>query len=481
MTDKTMDRRERAIRARLRDDYPHYAARCLKIRAKGGGIEPFVLNAAQRHVHAALEKQRRETGGVRAIILKGRQQGCSTYVGGRFYWRVTHGQGRRAFVMTHLDDATKNLFQIVQRFHEHCPEAVKPDVAQANMRELVFGRLESSFQVGTARSLGVGRSNTIQFFHGSEVAFWPRAEEHMAGILQAVPDAAGTEVILESTSGGPDGHFYTLCQEARTGESAYRFIFVPWFWQDEYRKVPPEGFTPTAEEEEYKRLYGLDDAQLFWRRTKIRDLGGIWTFRREYPSTPDEAFHADDPFALWNRDVIERARVRAALPAMVRVVIAVDPAVTSGSNADETGIIVAGRGVDGHAYILADLSGRYTPAQWAATVVKAYHQYGADRVVAEINQGGDLVEHTVKTVDPAIPYRGVRASRGKIARAEPVAALDEQGRVHHVHVFAALEDQMCAFDPDNGVRGCDRVDARVWAVTELILARPLPSGPTIWG
>src|SRR5690606_14225960 len=147
-------------------------------------------------------------------------------------------------------------------------------------------------------------------------------------------------------------------------------------------------------------------------------------FRREYPATPEEAFHADNPRALWNRALIGRNR-RPPPGVLKRTVIAVDPAVTAKKGSDETGIIVAALGEDGHAYVLADLSGTYTPAQWAALVVKACAEYDADRVVAEVNQGGALVEHTLRTVDGRIPYKEVRASRGKIARAEPVAALDE--------------------------------------------------------
>lgn len=472
-----MHEREKELRQRLKDDFIRYAETCLRIRTKGGVVAPFRLNAAQRHVHERLERQLRETGRVRALILKGRQQGCSTYAQGRFYWKVTHGVGRRAFILTHLDDATRNLYQIVQRFHEHCPEMVRPQVSRSNAREFVFGRLDSEYRLGTARSRGVGRSHTIQFFHGSEVAFWANAEEHVAGVLQAVPDEAGTEVILESTSAGPGGTFYEMCRAAMRGESDYIFIFVPWFWQEEYRRVPPEGFALTADEAAYGERFGLDDAQLCWRRARARQLGGEENFRREYPATPEEAFHADNPRALWNRALIGRNR-RPPPGVLKRTVIAVDPAVTAKKGSDETGIIVAALGEDGHAYVLADLSGTYTPAQWAALVVKACAEYDADRVVAEVNQGGALVEHTLRAVDGRIPYKEVRASRGKIARAEPVAALDEQGRVHHAGVFAVLEDQMCGFEPD-GSELCDRVDARVWAITELMLARPV-DGPKVW-
>jgi phage terminase large subunit-like protein len=370
----------------------------------------------------------------------------------------------------------------MRRFHDCCPSPVKPHASCANSRELLFDRLDSGYHIGTAKSQGVGRSNTLQFFHGSEVAYWANAEGHVSGVLQAVPDMAGTEVILESTSAGAHGLFYTLCEEARKNRSEYQFIFIPWFWQPEYRKAPPAGFEATAEEKDYQKEFGLDDAQVYWRRVKIYELGSVWTFRREYPATADEAFHTDRPGALWTRATIHHNRRPAGeLPEMKRIVVAVDPATTSNRHSDETGIIVAGLGIDDHGYVLDDLSGKYTPAEWATTVIDAYYKYRADRVIAEVNQGGDMVEHTLRSLDYEISYRGVHASRGKIARAEPIAALDSHGRIHHAGIFSALEDQMCRFDPVAGGASPDRVDARTWAMTELMLNKPLSEGPRLWG
>lgn len=172
--------------------------------------------------------------------------------------------------------------------------------------------------------------------------------------------------------------------------------------------------------------------------------------------------------ALWSRAQIDRLRV-SVLPACRRIVIAIDPAVSAGENSDETGIVVAGLGPDGHAYVIADLSGRHSPDAWASKAVQAYHAYRADRVVGEVNQGGDLIGLTLKTVDPAVAYKSVRASRGKRARAEPVAALYEQGRVHHLGSLPELEDQMAGWVPNLTDASPDRVDALVWALTELML------------
>ncbi|HZT50895.1 MAG TPA: terminase family protein [Stellaceae bacterium] len=179
----------------------------------------------------------------------------------------------------------------------------------------------------------------------------------------------------------------------------------------------------------------------------------------------------DVPGALWSRDAIEAARVPAA-PELARVVVAIDPAASAGEGADETGIVVAGLAHDGQIYVLDDLSGRMTPRAWALKAVAAYRRFAADRIVAEVNNGGEMVEATLRSVASDAPFRAVRASRGKAIRGEPVAALYEQGRVHHVGCFPALEDQLCAFtaDFDRGASGIspDRLDALVWAVSDLV-------------
>jgi phage terminase large subunit-like protein len=172
--------------------------------------------------------------------------------------------------------------------------------------------------------------------------------------------------------------------------------------------------------------------------------------------------------ALWQRQQLDDLRVATA-PELVRVVVAVDPAVTSGEDSDETGIVVAGLGVDGHGYVLRDRSGRFSPDAWMRRAVATFHEAQADRLVAETNNGGDLVETVLRTVDRSIPFTKVHASRNKQTRAEPVAALYEQGRVHHVGSLPELEDQLCGWVP--GDKSPDRLDACVWALTFLMLGQ----------
>jgi phage terminase large subunit-like protein len=188
----------------------------------------------------------------------------------------------------------------------------------------------------------------------------------------------------------------------------------------------------------------------------------------------------DVPGALWTHESIERDRLPYGyrLPNLQRVVVAIDPAMTSGEDADETGIIVAGKDWNGHGYVLADVSGHYQPIEWARAAIAQYSnpERKADRIVAEINAGGEMVENTIRMVDPNVAYTPVHASRGKVIRAEPVSALYEQRRIHHVGNFPELEAQMTSFtvDIDRDMAGSpDRVDALVWAFSEL-LVEPAP-------
>jgi predicted phage terminase large subunit-like protein len=178
----------------------------------------------------------------------------------------------------------------------------------------------------------------------------------------------------------------------------------------------------------------------------------------------------DTPGALWSHDWLERDRVKQA-PELKRIVVAIDPAVTNKEGSDETGIVVAGRAADKSLYVLQDLSGRYHPHEWARVAIDAYHRHRADRILAEINNGGQMVEEVVRNVDRRVSYKSVHASRGKVVRAEPIAALYEKRSVHHVGGFATLEDQLCNFtsDFDRSRAGYspDRVDALVWALSEL--------------
>lgn len=323
----SLSERERAIRQRLKDDFPHYASRCLKIRPKDprAGNQPFELNKAQAYLHERIEEQRRSTGKVRVLVLKGRQQGISTYIGGRFYWRTSHSRGVRCFILTHEQSATDNLFGMVERYHDNCPVLVKPITGASNAKELSFEALESGYAVATAGTKAVGRSQTIQLFHGSEVAFWPNAGTHFAGVVQAVPDLPGTEVILESTANGVGGEYHERWQQAEAGIGDYIAVFIPWYWQDEYRRDVPDGFELTEEEAEYNVAYGLTDEQIAWRRNKIAELKDPVLFKQEYPATAAEAFQMSGHDSFIPASLVLAARKRVC-EASGPLVIGYDPA-----------------------------------------------------------------------------------------------------------------------------------------------------------
>lgn len=313
--------RERLIEAKR---FETYAPSRLKIRPKKGDIVPFRINRAQLFLHDAIEKQRAETGRVRALVLKARQEGISTYVAGRFYWKTSQEKGKRTYILTHEQSASDNLFGMAARFHEHDPDA--PTTKAANAKELDFADLDSGYRVGTAGTKAVGRSSTIQYFHGSEVALWPHAKEHLAGVLRAVGDVEGTEVILESTANGVGNAFHTLWQAAEAGQSDYIAIFLPWFWQTEYRKPAPPDFRLTSEEREYQDLHALDDEQMAWRRAAIAEFSGDEDlFRQEYPATAAEAFQITGSKSYITPASVLKAR-KSAHDGIGALVIGADPA-----------------------------------------------------------------------------------------------------------------------------------------------------------
>jgi phage terminase large subunit-like protein len=195
----------------------------------------------------------------------------------------------------------------------------------------------------------------------------------------------------------------------------------------------------------------------------VARYGGTRLGRQEL----DAELLTDTEGALWNRIQIDRLRVDT-VPELKRVIVAIDPALSSGSGSDETGIVAAARGADGMLYVLCDWSGRYAPDAWAERAVMLYNDMRAQMIVAEVNAGGELVERILRAKAPQVLFKPVRALRNKVERALPVAALYEQGRVRHVGSLSLLEDQMCRFTADGRMDGSpDRVDAMVWALTEL--------------
>jgi hypothetical protein len=325
------EKQKRELRVRAATDFKEFAENFLHIRTKAGVIRPLLFNKAQRVIHEALEKQRAETGKVRALILKARQMGCSTYIGGRLYHRVINGRGLRCFIMAHEGQATQNLFEMVSRFHGNMPADIKLEASTENAKELAFAAVDGAYKIATARTTGVGRSSTLQLLHGSEVAFWQHAETHAAGVMQAVANEPGTEIILESTANGVGGWFHTKWREAESGDSEFIPIFVPWNFDPAYR-IAVDELRLTPEEEEYQKTYGLDLAQMAFRRNKISELGDELLFRQEYPITAAEAFQLTGHDAFIAPSLVTRAR-KSNHEASGPLVVSFDPSWLGGDRA----------------------------------------------------------------------------------------------------------------------------------------------------
>ncbi len=373
----------------LKDNFEFYARNCLTIRPKDGALSPLTLNKAQQYVDGQLAYQKKTTGKVRALVLKGRQQGISTYAEGRFYWNVTHRVGARAFILTHEAESTSAIFEMVNRFHDNCPEFVRPSLGTSNVKELHFDILDSGYKVGTAGNATVGRGTTIQYFHGSEVAFWKNTGEITKGILQAVPDADDTEIILESTANGLGNYFHQQWQKAVSGESEYQAIFVPWFWQPEYVKKIPKDFTHTEEEALLVEQFDLTDAQLAWRRNKIVELtvegvSGEKAFRQEYPNYADEAFQFTGEDGFISPSDVMRARKTTVEPGEIKIV-GVDP--SRGGDRFST-IIRAGR----KAYNLESHHGDIKLGDAVSICTKILREENPHRMFVDAGGGAELVD-----------------------------------------------------------------------------------------
>lgn len=352
-----------ALTQRCIDDFPFFARTCLKIRTKSGEVLPFKLNRGQRYLHEKLETQIATRGLVRALIVKGRQLGISTYLQARFYWKLWRtSRSLRAFILTHHDDATENLFGMAQRFHEHMPPHIKPPTKAANAKELVFKDSDCGYQVATAGGREIGRSSTIQLLHASEVPSWPNAASHISGLFQALPkgeSGRGTESVLEATAKGVGNIFHRYAMAAIRGASEYEAIFIPWFWGEDYQLPCPDTFHPSEEWLEYAKIHELTWEQLYWAWTTNRELAQAKgldddvicpDFRQEYPATFEEAFQSSGNSFIPAINVLKARRPKEAIIGRGPVILGIDPSRgspakakgdsgDSGSKTDKVGII----------------------------------------------------------------------------------------------------------------------------------------------
>lgn len=309
-----------AVRKRLRDDFAFYAKHALKIRTKEGDIAPLNLNPAQKILLAAIESDLATKGYVRIIVTKARQQGLSTAIGAYLYFQISQRKASKALVVTHHADSTRALFDLTTRFHQNCPEPLKPSTRYASRRELFFDKLDSAFVVATAGGEAIGRGETLTHLHLSEVAFWNKstAAENFNGLVQAVPNNPGTAIFLESTGNGVSGTFYSLWRGACEGTNGYTPVFIPWYIEPKYRLPVDKPLDYTPEEEKLREKYGLDDEQLMFRRHRIAQTS-LEGWSQEYPT------EAEDAFLTTGRPVFQpvqlSARLREAPPVHTRLAL----------------------------------------------------------------------------------------------------------------------------------------------------------------
>ena len=318
--------KEKEKRTQLKEykqDFALFAEEQVKIITKdaGEGFVPFKLNECQKRITEALDKQLKETGRVRAIILKARQQGISTYCAGRVFWKSYFSPHGRSVVMAHDSATSDALFNMSKNLIKNMNEELSPEELRSNAKEIIIKSpafpdrdAVASYRLYTAGSPEAGRGTTPTIAHLSEVAFWQHDEKILAGLFQGISQAAGTEVILESTANGAQGEFYRLWKGAVNGDNEYIPIFLPWFITPEYTREPPENMETTIEEEKLMEKFDLTLGQIYWRRLKIAE-GGKLKFQQEYPSTADEAFivsgsnvfNIEKLDALIPRDVLRRS------------------------------------------------------------------------------------------------------------------------------------------------------------------------------
>lgn len=281
------------VRKRFYNDFEFYGKHAVKIRTKTGSIEPLRLNKVQKRLISEIERQLNETGRVRIILLKARQQGLSTFASAFNYWWLSQHKAQKGIVIAHVAESTKALFDMYRRIHAECPDMLKPSTRYSSRRELVFDSLDTALMVATAGGDGIARGETITHAHLSELGFWPNAtaNENLNAVLQAIPNAPGTSIIIESTANGMTGPYYDMWQGAVNGSNGFYPFFSPWFETDEYQETAPEGMELSPEEEDLRKAHGLTNDQLYWRRRKIA-ANGRELFMQEYPATPDEAFLA---------------------------------------------------------------------------------------------------------------------------------------------------------------------------------------------
>ena len=318
-----------------------YIPSFLKIRTKEGELKNFIPNQPQKKLRDTISELRANKKPVRIIILKARQMGFSTYTEADCFHQTVTNKMYNSTIIAHEEQASQNLYNMFKRYYENLPDALTPMRKRNNAKELLFENptaddiekrrnpgLQSTVKVATAKNTATGRSQTINYLHASEVAFWDNPKETFTGLLQCVPRTANSTVIMESTANGVGDYFYDMWQNAVAGKNQFIPLFFPWFdmldytipfeseeekkkfiEEVEYTFKDQEGRTIYTEEKEIMMDHGVTYEQLNWRRWCIANNcgGDVDQFHQEYPCTPDEAFIASGR-PRFNASVLKQYR-----------------------------------------------------------------------------------------------------------------------------------------------------------------------------
>lgn len=279
-------------------DFYRYTENNLRIRNKAGEVVPFKLNNIQKqiveHVLDDIENKRP----VRYIILKARQEGVSTLIEALIFWHTATNKNVKSKIVAHENETAKALYEMFRRYYDNLNPVFKPDIKYNTRSDLTFDNengngLKSQIDVASAKNTGVGRGQTINWLHGSEISLWADGSEIVAGLMQAVPMLPNTAIFLESTANGIGDYFHKTWQAAKAGQSVFKPLFFSWAEHEDYQITPPKGFKKTIDEKALAIEYNLTDAQIYWRREKLKEFpDDPDKFKQEYPLNDVEAFLA---------------------------------------------------------------------------------------------------------------------------------------------------------------------------------------------
>lgn len=366
---------------------------CLKILTKvaGKGLIPYHMNSAQVQLNRVADRQLKERGYVRIITVKGRQLGVSTGTIARGYWKTSFNSGVKAYLMSHELASTRNLYAMANRFYDNTPPSFRPTKTKSNQNELMFGGIDSNFQLGTAGNKQTGRSSTIHYLATSEVAYWgDNASDIASGLFEAVGDAQGTEIIMESTAAGRTNYFGQQILKAQSGESGFEVVFFPWTDVAEYSIAPSPDFIPDDYEKMLVAAYGVTLEQLAWRRMKLsRYADGTSTiepelrFKYEYPLSIGEALEHSESHSLMSSADISFSRSRES-NAADWMLLGIDP---SRGGKDKT-VITARRGDVAFVYPRIGVQSKTTETSLAGDIIGIIKKEGRKIVGINIDTTG---------------------------------------------------------------------------------------------